>query len=212
MTGVWNRTSRWVLAAACVLGAVGAGRGLAQSGGGGTPSPDRAALADQEYASAEAAARQNPRDAVLAVEAGGIAGDRGRHLLALTWFQKAEKLNPRLAPAITGQGQMWMALGWPGRAVAAYDRALKLAPEEPQLLLEMSRACAAQRDLDRALELAKKAQTLLPGDAHTARALAHIHAERNEMDLSLVAAQKACDLAPQDDANWTTWGQLLFRA
>lgn len=177
------------------------------------PTPSAASpLAGSELTGAEVAALQNPRDAELAVTAGGEAGNAGQHARALAWFQKAERLNPRLLPAIVGQGQMWMELGRPGLAARKYEQALKLAPNETGLLLEAARAYTQLRDFDSALKYADAAQRLAPTDETAWRALANIRAERLGTDDAIAAIDKACELAPREAENWATRGGLLLRA
>lgn len=211
-----SRGSLWALAVGAVLlgaavrsGAQG-GAAAPQFSGGGLVALDRVTPADQEYQMAALAAQKNPKDAALALEAGGIAGDRGRSILALRWFRRAEALDGKLVPAITGQGQMWLRLGWPRQAAGALERARRLAPREPQILLELARACAEYRDLDRALQAVREAEKLQPSDPHVMRALATVYGDLMDFDRSLEYAQKACDLGPSDPVNWTTLGQFLI--
>lgn len=155
--------------------------------------------------------RQNPKNPELAVEVGGLAGDLNQYEMALEWFQKAEKLNPRLLAALTGQGQMWMALGRPGLAAQKYEAALKLAPSEPPLLIELSRAYTALRVFDLALQNAEKAEKLAPSDPQVYRALAMIHSELANYPLARQVANRASELAPQDPENWVLLGDIWLR-
>lgn len=165
----------------------------------------------QDVARVEMAARQNPTRADLAVEAGALCGDQGRYLDGLRWFEKAQRLEPKLLPAITGQGQMWMALNRPGKAAAKYEEARKLAPEEPRLLLELARAYMLLRDFPRALESAEGAEKLSPQDPEVHRAKALIYADVMAPDQARQSAQRACDLEPDNPENWATLANLELR-
>lgn len=156
------------------------------------------------------AAHQNPRNAELAVEAGGLAGDHGQYADALRWFQRAERLNPSLVPAITGQGQMWMELGRPGPALTAYERASKLAPNEPRLLLEVARAYTFMREFQPALAYVARAEKLGGLNPEVCRAYALIYAGNYENARSLEWAKRATELGAGDPENWATWGTLLL--
>lgn len=174
--------------------------------------PEAPSAADaRELRDAELAARQNPRDAGLALQAGTLAGNQGRHRAALEWFRRAAALDPQLLPARTGQGQMWMALGRPGLAATAYEQALKLAPDEPQLLLELARAYTYLRAFPEAVRYAGLAEKRAPTNPEVYRALANIYAETMSVDLSLKNAARACELGPSDPENWSTQGALLLR-
>jgi tetratricopeptide (TPR) repeat protein len=162
-------------------------------------------------AQAEEMARSNPANADLALEAGSVAGDEGRYEIALRWFQKAAALDSRLLPARTGQGQMWMELGRPGRAAEAYEAALKLAPEEPELLLELTRAYTQLRDFQSALRHVRAAEKLQPESAEVQRALANVYGEILNPETSLAHATRACELGVDDPENWAGRGAILFR-
>lgn len=162
-------------------------------------------------AGALVAAKQNPQNAALALEVGGLAGDLRQYQTALTWFSRAEKLDPRLLPALTGQGQMWMALGRPGLAAKSYERALKLAPREPQLLLELARAHLQLRAFDQALRYAGEAENLAPEDPLVHRALGSIHADLQQMDQAVTHLERSCAVAPGDPENWALLGDVLFK-
>gem|GEM_PF-5259020 len=158
-----------------------------------------------------AAARQNPRNAALAVEAGSLAGDQGQYLAALRWFQQAAAADPKLVPAITGQGQMWMELGRPGLAARKYEEALKLAPEEPQLLMELARAYTLLRDFPEAMRYALLAERKAPGDPAVHRTLAIVHTEDLRESEGMDHARKACELGPKDPENWVLLGNFQLR-
>jgi Flp pilus assembly protein TadD len=156
-------------------------------------------------------ARQSPNRADLALEAGGLAGDAGRYREALRWFEKAQQLDPKLLPALSGQGQMWMNLGRPGRAAAKYEQALKQAPQEPQLLLELARAYLLLRDFPPALRAAESAEKLVPENPEVHRAKALIYAEVLAPDQARASARKACELEPNNPENWATLANLELR-
>lgn len=161
-----------------------------------------------DYRRAEAAARQHPNDAALALEAGTAAGETAQYEEGLRWFGKAEKLDPRLLPAVTGQGQMWMALGRPGVAAACYNRALKLAPREPTLLLELARAYISLRDFRAALEAAQKAADIAPDSPEVHRAFALIHSQLLQHEDARKSAERACELEAKDPENWAVLGSV----
>lgn len=165
----------------------------------------------QELAQAEMAAQQRPDRADLAVEAGGLAGDAGKYQEALRWFEKAQRLDPKLLPALSGQGQMWMALGHPGRAAAKYEEALKLEAREPQLLLELARAYLLLRDFPPALRAAEAAEKLVPENPEVHRAKALIYAEVMAPDQARASARRACELEPQNPENWAALASLELR-
>lgn len=174
------------------------------------PQPEAASTLRQ-FLDAELAALQQPTSAELALRAGSLAADQGRHLQALRWFRRSAELDPNLVPALAGQGQMWMELGRPGLAAEAYRRAQALLPAEPQLLLELARAYTYMRDFRSALDFAARAEKLAPQMPEVQRALATVYADVMDPELSLRHAVRACELGPDDAENWSTQGALLIR-
>lgn len=165
----------------------------------------------RELELAELRARQSPNDAAAALDAGAIAGELNRFADALGWFRRAEALDRTLLPAITGQGQMWLALGRPGRAAEYYERALKAAPGEPLLLMELSRTYSMLRDFPEALRYARQAAGKSPNDPAAYRTLSTVYGELVLVDESLKNARRACELAPDDAENWVLLGTQLLR-
>lgn len=156
-------------------------------------------------------ARQNPQSAALAVEAGALAGDLNEFDEALIWFQRASAIDPKLLPALTGQGQIWLSLRRPARAADAYERALKLAPDEPLLLIELARVYRELRDFPEAVRHARLAEKNAPQDAAVYRALAEIYGDLVLTEESLKYSRQACELGPEDPENWVVQGNLLLR-
>jgi predicted Zn-dependent protease len=170
-------------------------------------------LADlsSSYESARISAEQSPTNAELAVEAGVRASETGQFGEGLRWFQRAAALKPTLTTALTGQGQMWMALGRPGQAVKMYLKARKLEPEDIQLKLEIARAYTYLRDFDEAQRYIRSAEKQAPANPQVYQALSHILAETKDTPGSLKAAQHLCDLEPNNVESWNHYSRLLLR-
>lgn len=206
-----------VLLFSCVAIGVVARRPMTETPSAGketAPLPETPAPAADRWGELELAelrARQQPGSAPLALEAGALAGDLNEFGRALAWFEKAAALDPKLIPAITGQGQIWLGRGRPARAAMFYERALKLAPDEPTLLAELARVYSALRDFPEALRYARLAEKQAPQDAAVYRALAGVYGELVLTEESLKYAQRACELAPDDPENWILQGSLLLR-
>ena len=179
-----------------------------------TPPPPQAARSEalvQALTRATIAALQSPEDPHLALEAGRLAGDLGRYEASLEWFTQAEQLDTGLIPAITGQGQMWSAMGRPGKAVQAYERALRQLPDEPRLLMALARAYTDLRDFGAALKHGHEAEQLGADDPAAQRLLVDIHLEVLEGEKAVQHAERACELAPDDAESWQTKGYALLQ-
>jgi tetratricopeptide (TPR) repeat protein len=182
---------------------------------GSTPAPTWVPSPEEdrwpELSRALFAVRQSPKNAELAVEAGGIAGEMRQYRQALGLFERAETLNPNLLAAVTGQGQMWMALGRPGKAAKCFERALRMAPGTAPLLLVLSRSYASLRDFPEALRLGHEAEKVAPSDPEVYRTLSLVYGELVMTDESLKHAARACELSPKDPDNWVLQASQLLR-
>jgi tetratricopeptide (TPR) repeat protein len=148
--------------------------------GPGDATIEESESARREYAACLALARDKPDDAleeagVWQTKGGGLAA---RHCAALALVElgqyaeaakRLEKLasqasgdDKALAPEFLGQAaNAWLLAGNPAEATAVLNAALKLKPDDPDLLIDRARARAsaerwgqAIKDLDTALELA----------------------------------------------------------
>lgn len=78
------------------------------------------------------AAKLQP-DAGTYYNLGMILRTLGQLPAALESFQEAARRQPDYADAFAGQATLWVDLGFPDRALAAYDRAIALDPHQPEL-------------------------------------------------------------------------------
>jgi len=78
------------------------------------------------------AAKLQP-DAGTYYNLGMILRSLGQLPAALESFKEAARRKPDYADAFSGQATLWVDLGFPKRALAAYDRAIALDPDQPEL-------------------------------------------------------------------------------
>ncbi len=76
---------------------------------------------------------------------------------AYSWFEKATKLDDRLAPAHAGKGDAQAALGETDNAVRFYAEAHELDPTNTIFSLKLAHATAQSGDLDKARQLLDEA-------------------------------------------------------
>jgi tetratricopeptide (TPR) repeat protein len=97
------------------------------------------------------------------------------------------------------------------------ERAVKLAPREPDYWTTFGLACQKLNDHNRAGTAFKKAAELAPGDPVACNNLAWLLATRpesaqREPRRAVELARKALELAPKDGDYWNTLGVALYRA
>ncbi len=91
--------------------------------------------------------------------------------------------------------------GNPGAAEADYLAALKLAPTEPALLLDLGRFWTAQgTSLVRARQMIARAAALEPQDAAAADALGEVALREGDAPAAVRALERAVELRPEDEA------------
>lgn len=128
--------------------------------------------------------------------------EEGMRLAARDRFAEAARLLSRVTAAEPGMVDAWEALGRahrgagePDRALAAYQRALSLAPEAPQLAIG---AAAALLELERPVEAAEHARLAadeLPVEA--AEVLVRVSLERGDTVSAAALAAAAVEAAPE---------------
>jgi tetratricopeptide (TPR) repeat protein len=81
---------------------------------------------------------------------GVIAGERGESEAAKGWFEKALKANPNLAGAHTNLGHLYRKLGQNSLALNSFRQAARLAPGDPEALLNAAVILADEKKFDEA--------------------------------------------------------------
>jgi len=72
--------------------------------------------------------------------------------------------NPKFVPAIKLKGMLREEAGQPSEAAAAYEEALKLAPNDPDLLLKTGIYKLTAGDHEQAIKLLQQCTKILPND------------------------------------------------
>jgi len=139
----------------------------------------------------------DPARALRLAEAEEAAGRGGR---AEVWLRRALEARPEHPRLLAAQAARMEAAGRFDRALALRQRLHGQQPEEPGAMNDLAWSLAvAERDLDRALELARRAASALPGDPNVLDTLATVRLARSEPAEALDAAERA--LAAQPDAS-----------
>ena len=133
-------------------------------------------------------------------------GDRqGAMNLALQLLQQ----NPKFVPAIKLKAMLLEEEGRSSDAGATYEEALKLAPNDPDLLLKTGIYKLAQGDRAQALTLLQHCARILPADGDAQYYLAQAYHLNGHDDLALSAIRKSLKAEPDNPSIWQKYGELL---
>ncbi len=133
-------------------------------------------------------------------------GDRqGAMSLALRLLQQ----HPDFAPAIKLKGMLLEDDGRIPEAAAAYEQALKLAPNDPDLLLEVGKYKLTAGEKEEALKLLQHCVRLLPADGDAQYYLAQAYHLTGHDDLALRAIRLSLKAEPDNPLVWQKYGELL---
>jgi tetratricopeptide (TPR) repeat protein len=133
-------------------------------------------------------------------------GDRqGAMTLALQLLQR----NPTFVPAIKLKGMLLEEAGQSSAAGATYEEALKLAPNDPDLLLKTGIYKLAEGDWKHAIPLLQHCVKILPADGDAQYYLAQAYHLNGQDDLALIAIRRSLKAEPDNPSVWQKYGELL---
>src|SRR5579864_3671851 len=133
-------------------------------------------------------------------------GDRQQ---AMTLTLKLLAQNPKFAPAIKLKGMLLEESGQTVEADAAYQEALKLAPNDPDLLLKTGISKLHAGDRDQAIKLLQHCTRILPSDGDAHYYLAQAYHLNGQDELALRAIRQSLKAEPNSPPVWQKYGELL---
>lgn len=150
----------------------------------------------------------NPTPAAQLHEAIAAAqhGDAQR-ALALTHTLLAG--HPDFAPALKFQGALLEDMGNGPEAAASYQQALKLAPNDPELLFKVGVYQLVAGDRDQAIALFVHRLKLVPNDGDTLFYLAQAYHLKGDNELALKTIRDCLKAEPNEVTVWQKYGELL---
>jgi len=117
--------------------------------------------------------------------------------------------NPKFAPAIKLKGMLLEEAGQTSEAGAAYEEALKLAPNDPDLLLKTGVYKLASGDRDQAIKLLQHCTKILPSDGDAHYYLSQAYHLNGQDRLALAAIRQSLKAEPDNPSVWQKYGELL---
>lgn len=117
--------------------------------------------------------------------------------------------NPRFVLAIKLKGMLLEESGRSAEAAAAYEDALALAPNDPDLLLKAGIYKLAEHKFDEAIKLLEHCTRILPGDGDAHYYLAQAYHLSGKDDLALAAIRQSLKAEPDNPSVVQKYGELL---
>ncbi len=141
-----------------------------------------------------------PNNAELLAQIGVLYQATKKPRAAIEKFNAALAQDKALFVGLRGRADAYLSIGKQAEAIADYDQALKIRPEEPGVLNNLAWVLATSpddkiRDGKRAIELAKKGCEVTEyKEAHILSTLAASYAESGEWDKAIEWSKKAVEL------------------
>jgi tetratricopeptide (TPR) repeat protein len=117
--------------------------------------------------------------------------------------------HPTFEPAIKLKGLLLEEAGHTSEAAAAYEEALKLAPNDADVLLKTGAYKLAAGEKEEALKLLQHCVKILPGDGDAQYYLAQAYHLNGQDDLALRAIKISLKAEPDNSSVWQKYGELL---
>jgi tetratricopeptide (TPR) repeat protein len=110
---------------------------------------------------------------------------------ALRFLEEAAKINPRSSQVWTKTGDLYVLRNEPGQAIAAYNAALDLKPDDAEAACGLAAAAWAANQHAKALQLLQALLTNSPNSASIHAALSLVYAAENQPDQATKHAEAA---------------------
>jgi tetratricopeptide (TPR) repeat protein len=135
--------------------------------------------------------------------------DRGDKQGAMNLVVRLLAQHPDFEPAIKLKGMLLEEAGRTSEAAAAYEEALKLAPNDADVLLEVGKYKLTAGRKEEAIKLLEHCIRILPGDGDTQYYLAQAYHLNGQDDLALRAIRLSLKAEPDNASVWQKYGELL---
>jgi len=117
--------------------------------------------------------------------------------------------NPNFAPAIKLKGMLFEEAGQTSEAAAAYEEAVRLAPNDPDLLLKVGIHQLTSGDRDQAIKLLEHCSKIRPSDGEAQYYLARAYHLNGQDKLAVAAIRQSLKAEPDNPPVWQKYGELL---
>ncbi len=137
------------------------------------------------------------------------AAQHGDERQAFVLTQALLEQHPNFVPALKLRGELLESAGRDGDAAVTYEAALKLAPDDSELLGKVGVYRLLAGDTDEAIGLLARRAKLAPSDGECRYYLAQAYHRKGEDAPALKAIREAARLEPDNASVWQKYGELL---
>ena len=137
---------------------------------------------------------------------------QGDRRAAMNTVELLLQQHPEFAPALKLKGMLLEDSGHAAEAAGAYEQALKLAPNDGDLLLKVGIAKLASGKKEEAIRLLEHCVRVLPGDGDAHYYLAQAFHLNGQDALALRAIRQSLKAEPDNLSVWQKYGELLCGA
>jgi len=131
---------------------------------------------------------------------------------AMNYVQRLLEQHPDFEPGIKLKALLLEESGRTPEAAAAYEQALKLAPNDPDVLLKTGVYKLTAGDKEEAIKLLLRCSRILPHDGDAQYYLAQAYHLNGRDDLALPAIRQSLKAEPDNVSVWQKYGELLCSA
>jgi tetratricopeptide (TPR) repeat protein len=135
--------------------------------------------------------------------------DHGDRQGAMNSVLRLLEQHPDFEPAIKLKGMLLEEAGRTTEAAAAYEEALKLTPNDPDVLLEVGKYKLTAGQKEEAIQLLEHCIRILPGDGDAQYYLAQAYHLNGQNDLALRSIRLSLKAEPDNPSVWQKYGELL---
>jgi tetratricopeptide (TPR) repeat protein len=134
--------------------------------------------------------------------------ERGDPQQAMVLADALLERHPDFVPALKLKGMLLEEMGRGAEASGVYERALKLAPNDPGLLFKLAVMRLAAGDNDQAIQLFLRHLRILPRDGDALFYLAQAYHLNGQDDLALKTVRESVKSSPDNAQAWQKYGEM----
>jgi len=135
--------------------------------------------------------------------------EHGERQKAMSMAMEILERNPKFVPAIKLKAMLQEEAGQSAEAGITYEQGLKLAPDDPDLLLKAGVHKLATGERAQAIQLLERCAKIAPRDGDTQYYLAQAYHLNGQDELALPAIRRSLKAEPQNPQVWQKYGELL---
>ncbi len=140
--------------------------------------------------------KKSPNKARPNYNLGNVWTRKGKHNVAIKYYDRAVKTKPDFVDALNNLGNAWNSKGNIDKAIEYYNKVLEVNPNYTQALNNLGVISSNKGELDKAKEYYEKVLEIKPFDAEVINNLGIVWARKREFDKAIDCFKKALEIKP----------------